>query len=448
MLDGSGVQPMPSFMPDKARRIVPEGWLPWILIGAVLVRLSLLLWWSPEVASDAADYVRIANDVAAGRGFLDTDGDPTSFRAPLYPLMLAGLFRLFGESITAIRLVQIGLDAATVATVFLIAERTLAERLGAWVAPLSAFLVALNLGQISASQRVLSETLFTLLFVTAVGASAAWWRSDRPTLALQWAVVTGFVLGLATLTKGVMIAYPVVLVAAAWARWRRPPTGSFALVLCFALTLAPWTLRNYAVHGTFVPVSTQVGITLYASYNPPGGAFGFQPSDSVVRQAERLPEAMASKVLTRAAIDTAIRNPKRTLRLEGIKTLYFWSPIDWELLPKYGVLNPTFLWMILVALMGWLMPTVRQAFVRHWPLLLPSGYLFAMSLVFHGSPRYRLPIEPLLAIAAAATAVRLGTRFGARRVAVTLAALALLCGAAASYSDSIRAFVRPWVSGF
>ncbi len=432
---------------ETSWRGTPEKWLPWIVGGAFLLRVSMLLWWDPEIAADAADYVRMANDIARGRGFLDTDGDATSFRAPLYPLLLAAVTRFFGSVVVVARILQSGLDVITVMIVYWLADRTLAARLGAWVAPLAAGFVALNWAQIAASQRVLSETLFTVLFVAAVSASSAWWRSERPAPALQWAVATGFLLGLATLTRGVLIAYPFVLVAFAWVRWGRPPRGSGALLLCFVLTLAPWTLRNYGVHGAFVPVSTQVGITLYASYNPPGGAFGFQPSDAVVEQAQRLPEAMASRVLTRAAIDTAFANPKRTLRLEGLKSLYFWSPVDWELLPRYGTVNPTYLWIVLVALMGWCMAPVRKAFLRHWPLLLPAVYLFGMALVFHGSPRYRLPTEPLMAIAAAASAVGLATRIGRRRAMGLLLALVMLCGLATVYSDSIRTAVRPWVTG-
>lgn len=434
-------------MPERTSRRTPKSALVWILGLGLALRVALLFWWEPVIAGDAQDYLRIAEDLTQGRGFVDTNGDPSSFRAPIYPLALAAVFRVFGSSVLVIRVLQSLVDLLTLVVVYRVADRTFGVHLGRWVAPLAAGLVAINLGQITASQRILSETLFTLLFVAAVGASSEWWRSEKPAASMQWGVATGFLFGLAALTRGVMIAYPPALVLVAWGSRGRARRGSVALLLSFALTLAPWTLRNYVAHGFFVPVSTQIGITLYASYNPPGGSFGFNPTDSVVARANRLPEAEASRELTKAAIETALASPKRTLRLEGLKTLYFWSPVDWELLPTYGAMNPTYMWIVLMALAGLGASGGRRAFARHWPVLLPVAYLFFMALVFHGSPRYRLPAEPLLAIAAAATVIGLSSKLGRRAVIGLAVSLALICGAASIYSETLRAVLRPWMSG-
>lgn len=434
-------------MRDGRRPRDPEDWL-WLVVGVAVAARAALLWtWEPALASDAADYVRIATDLNQGEGFRDTNGDPTSFRGPVYPLFVASILKLTGGSLWAVRVLQVLLDAVTVVVTFRLARATFGERLGSAVGLTAAALVAINLGHIGASQRILSETVFTLVFVAAIAASSMWWRSERPGSARQWAVVAGCVFGIATLTRGVLLLYPAVLVGAACMVRRRVPYGSVALILGFCLTLAPWTIRNYVVHDAFVPVSTQVGVTLYASYNPPGGRFGFQPADSVVVRAERLPEPEASAILVRAAIDTALANPARTARLEAIKVAYFWSPIDWELLPWYGVLNGTYLWMVLVCGVGLFLAPVRKAARRHWPVLLPLVYLFGMGLVFHGSPRYRLPAEPLLAIVAAASVIALTGRWGRGRAGLLLGTLALAVLAAAVYADVLRAIVRPWVSG-
>lgn len=434
-------------MTERQRTREPQDWL-WLVVGLAVAARAVLLWtWEPTMASDAADYVRMATDLIQGEGLRDTDGDPTSFRGPIYPAFVALILKVTGGSLWAVRLVQVLLDAVTIVVAFRLTRATFGERLGGAVGLTAAVLVAVNLGHIGASQRILSETLFTLVFVAAVAASSTWWQSARPGPARQWAVTAGCLFGIATLTRGVLLLYPVVLVGAALIVRRRVPYGGVALILGFCLTLAPWTIRNYVVHDAFVPVSTQVGVTLYASYNPPDGRFGFQPADSVVVRAERLPEPEASAILARAAIDTALANPARTARLEAIKVAYFWSPIDWELLPWYGALNGTYLWIVLVGGLGLFLAPVRTAAVRHWPVLLPVVYLFGMGLVFHGSPRYRLPAEPLMAMVTAASVVAYTRRWGRAKTGLLLGTLALGVLAAALFSEELRALVRPWVSG-
>ena len=72
-------------------------------------------------------------------------------------------------------------------------------------------------------------------------------------------------------------------------------------------------------------------------------------------------------------------------------------------------MNPTYMWIVLMALAGLGASGGRRVFARHWPVLLPVAYLFFMALVFRGSPRYRLPAEPLLAIAAATSVIECAT---------------------------------------
>ena len=79
----------------------------------------------------------------------------------------------------------------------------------------------------------------------------------------------GVAAGLAALTKAVVILYPIVFVVAIYlsvrsARRRgtakRTPWAAMAvLIASMALTLAPWTIRNYERTGHFVPVTTGAG---------------------------------------------------------------------------------------------------------------------------------------------------------------------------------------------
>ncbi len=413
-----------------------------VLLLAALLRLGLQLTWQPELAADAADYDRLARGLAAGQGMVNTDGAPTSFRPPLYPLLLALWYGPLGGGPRIAVLFQIGLDLATVALTYDLARRWLSERL----ALVAAALVAVNVALISASARLLSESLFTMLLVLSAWLAVRWLEAARDGEPCGGrAAATGLAIGLGTLTRGVLLPFAPLLVLAAAAPERRLPRGSLALLVSFALTLAPWTARNARVHGAFVPVTTQVGITLYAGFAPPGGIFGLQPRDAVVRRVERLPEAAQSRALTREAIRVAVADPGRTARLEVQKAVYFWSPVDWELLPRYGTFNPTyaftaglaFAWLILG---GGDRPRRRDV----WFVWLPVLFLFVMALVFHGSPRYRLPAEPLLAVLAALGVAEGTRRWGARRTAAGLLGVAGLCLLATVFSDPLRA----WAGAF
>ncbi|MFZ1058686.1 MAG: hypothetical protein WAP47_05795, partial [Candidatus Rokuibacteriota bacterium] len=217
------------------------------------------------------------------------------------------------------------------------------------------------------------------------------------------------------------------------------------LVLTFALILAPWTLRNYRVHGAFIPVATQLGASLYASYNPnppEGWKFGIFPQDGVTAAAERLREPEASAALVRAAVDSIRASPVKALKLEVLKTLYFWAPFDWEILPFYGAFNPSYAFIALWAFVYVGFRFRQDSFLATGAVWLPILYLFGMALVFFGSPRYRLPAEPLLAVFAAAQLAVLDQKVGRRTsiaVAGGTAAFVLLVGA---FAEPLKHFAK------
>ena len=415
--------------------------LGWILVAGAVARIGLQAVWQPTLAADAADYDRLARALLDGEGFVDTRGSPTSFRPPLYPAFVAFWYALAGPGTRWIGWAQVALDLTTVWITYQLARHWLAERWALWAAGLT----AANLALISATGRLLSESLFTALLMAAVWLASLAWREPartRPGVA----ALAGSVFGFAVLTRGVLLPFVFLIVLAAAVAHRRLPRGTVPFVMAFLVVLTPWTLRNLRVHDAFVPVTTQVGITLYAGFAPPGGVFGLQPSDSVVQAVQHLSEPEQSAALVRASLRTALSDPVATLALEARKAVYFWSPVDWEILPRYGTFNPTYAWtVVLAALFLWLGYQGGPRRRDLWPVWLPVAFLFAMALVFHGSPRYRLPAEPFLAVLAAAgvrAAVRRWGGAGATRRLLTLAAL---CVVATAASDPLRTWVGSWV---
>jgi len=418
--------------------------LLWVLAAGAVLRIALQLLWLPELNGDAADYDRLARALVAGEGLSNTNGDPTSFRPPLYPLFVASWYWLITPGTRVVLLSHIALDLVTTTVVYVLARRWVSER----AALVAAGLVALNVAAISATGRLLSESLFTVLLVSGVWLGVRWNEAASSGSRIPQAAATaGAVLGLAVLTRGVLLPYAPLLAVASAVSARRILPGTTIFLLAFVVTLAPWTIRNFRVHSAFVPVTTQIGITLYAGFAPPDGVFGRQPYDSIVRGARRFPEAEQSRILTGAALRLAASEPARTAVLEARKAVYFWSPIDWEVLPRYGTFNPTYAWTVLVAffflIVGFRADQPRRR--QLWPVWAPILFLFTMALLFHGSPRYRLPSEPLLAILAACGVSALMERAGGRRTLWALSGLASLCLLATVLSDPLRAWVGSWV---
>ncbi|MDH3223538.1 MAG: hypothetical protein OEO23_07465, partial [Gemmatimonadota bacterium] len=225
----------------------------------------------------------------------------------------------------------------------------------------------------------------------------------------------GAVLGLAALVRSVALALPFVLIPAfLLSRRRLALTGSRVLMgiaglaLGFTLVLAPWTVRNYRLHEALVPVATQGGATLYAGNHPRDGrVLGVMADDDRTRRAETLTEVEASAYLTAMTLQDWKGDPLEAGRVAVLKTLYFWTPEDWEILPGSGRFNPTYAFMMAWVL--YLLVGVRGSKEARsswswalWPAWSISIGFVGLSLVFYGSPRLRFPIEPFLAILAAA----------------------------------------------
>lgn len=433
-----------------------------IFLAALLVRLVVALVWAPPAVADAADYDRLARGLVEGQGYVSPSGRPTAWRPPLYPGFVAGVYAVAGEHPAAVRIAQAVVGAGTAALVYLLAL----WMLGPGPALLAGALSAIDLASVFSVSRLLSEALFTFLLVLSV-ALVMRARRGSGRAARAWGLGAGVVIGLGALTKGVLLLYPVALVPA-WLLGRKGSWRTLVAILAgFVLTLSPWTVRNERALGAFVPVATQGGLTLYAGNHPSHGwVFGTLPDDSTTRAAARLSEPEASSALVRATARDLAAHPGRLPRLAALKAVFFWVPLDWEILPWYGAFNPTYafelfwsaalVWMLFAgrgagkdepagpepaggdpgsparspSAGGGVADTLRAA----WPLWLPVAYLFAMALVFYGSPRFRLPIEPLLAVGAAAALARLARARGrgpAVRWAVVTAACALALTVAA-----------------
>jgi 4-amino-4-deoxy-L-arabinose transferase-like glycosyltransferase len=217
------------------------------------------------VQVDSASYLRPALALLHGDGFLHAIGahQPEFVRTPGYPLFIAIVYRVFGESHAALLLAQVVVSTITVFVVW---------RLGArmWsvgVALLASLLVIAEPLQWYTTGTILSESLATLFLVLVAAIGFRLFADDR----LRWehAALLGLAIALATIVRPVTYYLPLVAVAFLGATATRRGLGLrrslqlvAALLLPLLVVVGGWQFRNHEQVGSW-RVSGVEGKNLY-----------------------------------------------------------------------------------------------------------------------------------------------------------------------------------------
>jgi len=187
----------------------------------------------------------------------------------------------------------------------------------------------------------------------------------------------------------------------------------YAAMYCILMT--PWWLHNYEAYGEFVRLNLGGGIALYSANNPSNRTGGLDvtlkesaPFDHITNPVAR------DKAFQRAAIANIENDPKSFL-IQALKRFErFWYP--WPYAEQYSSLKYKIISLcsfvpILLLAFVFLFLYGHSNFRRIAPLLLFGAYLTAIHMLFPGSLRYRLPLEPFLIIFAAAGMIHLTERW-------------------------------------
>jgi hypothetical protein len=224
---------------------------------------------------------RIGRALATGYGFSDPfDGHtgPTAWNPPIYPLLIGGVFKIFGvyTKLSAWVLLTINsvFSAATAPAIVEIAQRcfahlkpggdrraghTTATSIALW----SGWLWALYPAAMQYAVRwiwdmTLTALVLTCIFVIALRVRGIGDPEPPARTAPLWAAF-GLLWGVIALSNSSLL--PILPVTGLWmlggTKWRSrlaPNLAGAALsaVLCAAV-IAPWIARNYTVFHTFVP---------------------------------------------------------------------------------------------------------------------------------------------------------------------------------------------------
>ena len=358
---------------------------------------------------------RIARALVTGYGYADPfhgHTGPTAWVPPLYPLLMATVFKCFGVYSLRSAWVLLALNslfsAATAPLVYNLGLHLFGvAQPGRSIALWSGWLWALYPAALQYAVRwpwemSLTTALFTLTLLLAFRLRAA---PHNHTLR-RW-VWFGLTWGLIALSNSTLLLF--LPVCGVWIllgqRTLRAFAGAALATVFFLAAIAPWTLRNQHVFRTFIPLRGNLGAEMAMGNGP--GANGllmeynhpFQAAEQY-RQYATLGEVAYVRQRSQLASATIAANPGLFLRNTLKRAYFFWAsvphPTDkaWYI-DVFRVLDFSFL--SLAGLLGLLL-----ALRRHIPgsgllafafLLLPLPYYF---ITVHA--RFRHPLEPLITL--------------------------------------------------
>jgi len=379
---------------------------------------------------DTSTYLEPVESLLAGE--FRAAGEPEIRRTPGYPLLLVpGL--MLGHATAVTIALQIVLSIATAWLVHRLSLLVFRSTSVAWWAVL---LYALEPLSILLSVKLLSETLFTFLFLLGLYGVFRFVRERR------WAWLLGAALALAAAVYVRPIAYylPLVLLPfLALGPDGRVSRGRAAGAACFAVVciglIGAWQVRNLAVAGyPRFSGNEDVNLWLYSlalegeeegggflrkKAEMGGGPIGYwnlhpeqweRPlSDRLAALRDRARATIARRPVRYAAIHLAgCANALFNPGARGLLGLFVPepSPATPAWLPLALVLAAVLFATYVFAVVGWFAALRSHAFAALF-LLAVIGYLALLSGGPIGTSRYRQPLMPLFGVLAGAGVVTL-----------------------------------------
>lgn len=420
-----------------------------LLAGAILLRVAFLVLAgvNAPLTGDELAYQQIAENVAAGRGFFQTNNPffpgqvLYAWQAPLYPLALGTLYALFGNHVLVAKLFGVIVSSATVYVVYdltrrifgsLFLEKDHARGSAERCALTAASFIAIYPGLLTHAHLLLSETLYIFLLVLAFDFVARGLDASSRR-AWLWVGSAGVAWGLATLTRGLASYFtPLFALWIGWVllrtrvpergdlAWRSPARavlGAALFIVMMAVVIAPWTLRNYLQFHEAVLLETKGGVNLWLGNSP------HTPNEfirNVWKVGVREPmlaglpqdEVLRDRTAYALALNNIRAQPLTFLARMPAKFADFWgferSLVDvaeattrgegWNSLSKIGA----DLFGIVVYIIVMVCGVTGLVLARNdaWKILFSLFilYFIAVHLVIFGDGRFHLPLIPFFGI--------------------------------------------------
>jgi hypothetical protein len=401
----------------------------WVGLAVRVLYITLAHTYRIRIAQDHFQFGwemgRIARALATGYGYADPfngHSGPTAWAPPLYPVLIAGAFKLFGvytlKSAWAILTLNSIFSAATAPAVYEIAWRSFGRTAeGMKIALWSGWLWALYpaamqyavhwVWDMSLTAFLFAWALVLALRIRGVGeVEVAGSQTAR-----RW-IAFGLLWGLIALSNSSLLPFlPVCGVWMLWGLRREPRQLGHALrnaalaCVCFVAVISPWAVRNWRVFNAFVPLRSNLGAELYQSTLesnngfPWGTTLPLAEADPEFQRFKRIGETVFNKEQGARAVDAIRANRARFLKYTLRRIYFFWIGVphtdNGAFVEATRTLDYSFL--SLSGLLG-LALALRRHVPSAWLLFWAFAIVPLTYYVITVQARFRHPLEPLICV--------------------------------------------------
>jgi len=426
-------------MKDEKSRVFSHGF-PILVMAGVLGRLGFIAIpgnalqtpWSG--GSDTAAYVLLAQNLIGGKGYTYA-GQPTAFRPPGYPLLLAAFMEFFGKHyIVAMRGFQYLEGLAAVLLCASMAGRIFGKTAKKPALVLGLFIPTL----VEITGEILTEVTAALLTSVFLYFLVRYREKKQPHFLMGMSIA----IGLGTLVRPNLAFLELIalLVVCLHKNGGSRLRDAALVIIAPCILMSPWIIRNIEVFHGRVLFSTQGGPAAATGIIEPQGRSQVGDADRIKDALGWvLPQVLETNDPSRLLLPSEPEIDRRSWQV----AYHLWRESNWDLIP-IGVKKVAYFWLstdqifwtrsfsgfqrtlramgvfaywviLALAIIGWFClhrekPTLAQAFLLY--ILLVT----VLHLPFNMSTRYRIPLmDPLLVVLGAGTLTLADRRSRGRR---------------------------------
>lgn len=374
----------------------------WSIFSAALAVRAAYAWHRglPPLVADAAEYRFYARSLVETGSYLGPQGEVAA-RMPGYPLFLAAVRVLFGESVIAVVAAQCLLGAVTCLLLYRLAQRLLP---GPW--PLvCGLLSAVYFGLVEPVSLVLSESLYSFFLV--LSAWALFHPRWRPVVR---AATFGVLSGALYLVRPEPLPYILATIALAPFLWPAFGRKEIAAALAgLALMTGVWIGRNFAHFHRFIPASTAGKSVVYISLYLPAARHGLAPEGRWFAPADM------GELESEAQFTARFKELASRLTWYQLASAYLFNGVSilYPFLPAY---DWTYM-LVLPFALGGLAVAVRRR--ELWPAAMSVVFSLTIFTFCGGwASRYRQGVAPFIILLGAAGMMAVHDKVGSARFKV------------------------------
>ena len=387
--------------------------LYFILLFGLVIRILYLITYSTlpdwdHLTIDNNYHHNWALSILSG----NVTGDTTYFRAPFYIFYLAGIYKLFGVSLLAVRIFSLIPAMISLIFTYKITKQIFSKQIGYIAAVIHAVYPLIFYFEF----ELLLDSLFLLLMQIAIFYFIRWYDS-KSSLHI---VISGLFLGIGAITRPtILVILPVLFLTIILIKisFKEKVVSLLLLIFSISLIVLPVTYRNYKKSHEFVLIASQGGINFYIGNN--------ESADGI---SAALPEPLGMNWRIKQISYLAEQDKKRNLKQSEISDYWMQKGINWikehpgDFLKLYikklyysignkEISNNRYLdyyfnkvyllkynYLSFGMLFGLTLLTVFLTAASNRKVLIIAGIItvyIAVSALFFFSSRFRLPLLPL-----------------------------------------------------